>query len=164
MSCHRPAVRATAGYPASRAFPDPTANGSISSPGPCAAPSPHLASLSGRGDARAKSISLHAGILHRASETSSGKQQQHPQTQLSFPKECCAFPGEMPRQRGFHCMRVSPTAISPTGRLSSGKQQQPAEHFSANAVLSQRLCLGANSTSPLLPQQGFSCVREEELR
>ena len=45
-----------------------------------------------------------------------------------------------------------------------GKQQQPAKHFSANAVLSQRLWLGANSTSPLLPQEMFSRVREEELR
>ena len=53
--------------------------------------------------------------------------------------------------------------VSPTVRQGSGKQQQPAEHFSANAVISQRLWLGANSTSPLLPQQGFSRVREEEL-
>ena len=53
---------------------------------------------------------------------------------------------------------------SPTARQGSGKQQQPVEHFSANAVLSQRLWLGANITSPLLPQQGFSRVREEELR
>ena len=51
----------------------------------------------------------------------------------------------MPRQRGFRCMRFSPTA-----RLVSGKQQQPVEHFSAIAGLSQRLWLGANSTSPLL--------------
>ena len=53
--------------------------------------------------------------------------------------------------------------VSPTERRGSGKQQQPAEHFSANAVLSQRLRLGANSTSLLLPPQGFSRVREEEL-
>ena len=65
----------------------------------------------------------------------------------------------MTRQRGFRWMRVSPTT-----RQGSGKQQQPVEHFSANAVLSQSLWLGANITSPLLPQQGFSRVREEELR
>ena len=68
-------------------------------------PSPHMhlgsamtdvcnhASLSGRRDARAKSISLHAGIFHRAAGTSSGMQQQHPQTQLRFPDKCCHFPG-----------------------------------------------------------------------
>ena len=44
------------------------------------------------------------------------------------------------------------------------QQQQPPEHFSANDVLSQRLWLGANSTSLLLSHQGFSRVREEELR
>ena len=54
--------------------------------------------------------------------------------------------------------------FSPTARLVSGKQQQPVEHFSAIAGLSQRLWLGANSTSPLLPQQGFSRISEEELR
>ena len=53
--------------------------------------------------------------------------------------------------------------FTPTSRLGSGKQKQPAEHFSANAVLSQRLWLGANSTSLLLLQQGFSRVREEAL-
>ena len=53
---------------------------------------------------------------------------------------------------------------SPIARLGSGKQQQPAEHFSANAVLSQRLWLGANSISLLLPQQDFSRNRVEELR
>ena len=54
--------------------------------------------------------------------------------------------------------------VCPTERLGSGKQQQPAQYSSANAVPSQRLWFGANSTSPLLPQQVFSCVREEELR
>ena len=54
--------------------------------------------------------------------------------------------------------------VSPTARLGSGKQQQPAEHFSANAVLSQRLWLGAKSTLLLLPHQGFSRDREEELQ
>ena len=44
------------------------------------------------------------------------------------------------------------------------KQQQPAEHFSASAVLSKRLWFAVNSTSPLLPQQGYSRIREEELR
>ena len=53
--------------------------------------------------------------------------------------------------------------VSPTARLGSDKQQQPADHFSANAVLSQRLWLGAKSTLLLLPQQGFSRDREEEL-
>ena len=53
--------------------------------------------------------------------------------------------------------------VSATARLGSGKQQQPTEYFSANALLSQRLWLGANNTSPLLPQE--SChIREEELR
>ena len=171
MTCHQPAVPAMASYPASRAFSTSRPMAPSLPRGRHAAPSPHLllgsavtdvcshASLSGRGDAWAKSISLHAGILLCAAETCSGKQQQHPQTQLRFPKECCAFAGEMPRQRGFRCMRVSTTA-----RLGSGKQQQPAEHFSANAVLSQRLWLGANSTLPLLPQRGFSRFRKEELR
>ena len=54
--------------------------------------------------------------------------------------------------------------VSPTAGLGSGKQQQSSEHFSANAVLSQRLWPGANSNSPLLPQQGFSRVTEEGLR
>ena len=54
--------------------------------------------------------------------------------------------------------------VSPTARLGSGKQQQPAEHFSVNDVLSQRLWLLSNSTSMLHTQQGFSRVREEEQR
>ena len=54
--------------------------------------------------------------------------------------------------------------VSPTMRLGSGKQPHPAEHFSANAVLSKRLWFAVNSTSRLLPQQGFSRIREEELQ
>lgn len=60
-------------------------------------------------------------------------------------------------------MRVSPTARPGPGK----QQQQPAEP----TVISQRmLCfrrgfgLGANCTSPLLPQQGFVRVREEEVQ
>ena len=48
----------------------------------------------------------------------------------------CSPRGDAQAKR-FCCMRVSPNA-----RLGSGKQQQPSEHFSANAVLSQRLWLG----------------------
>ena len=60
-------------------------------------PSPHLllgravtdecnhASLSGRGDATAKSISLHAGTFHRAAETSSVSSSSIPKPKSVFP-------------------------------------------------------------------------------
>ena len=56
------------------------------------------ASLSGRGDAQAKRIKLNAGLLHRAVETSSGKQQTETHTPDSdFPKNAVfsqrGFPG-----------------------------------------------------------------------
>ena len=66
-------------------------------------PSPHLllrsavtdvcnhASLSGRGDARAKSISLHAGIFHRAAETSSASSSSIPKPNSDIPRMLC-FP------------------------------------------------------------------------
>ena len=43
MSCHRPAVRATAGYPASRLCPNHKAKGSFSSPGTACCAFPTLA-------------------------------------------------------------------------------------------------------------------------
>ena len=62
--------------------------------------------------------------------------------------------------------------VSPNVRMGSGMQQQ---HTAERTLISQQMqCfrsgfgLGANSTSPLLPQQGFGHslrrVREEELR
>ena len=103
-----------------------------------------------------RSMRVSSTELRRLAQASSSSSIPYP-TLISQGTLC--FPGGMPRQRGFRCMRVSPTA-----RLGSCKLQQPAEYFSVNAVLLQRLWIGADSTSLLLPQQGFSRVREEELR
>ena len=160
MSCHWPAVRAQQAILLPERFPTPRPTAPSLPRGQRAASSPHLllgsavtdvcntASLSGRGNARAKSISLHAGIFHRAAEASSGKPQQHLQTQLSFPKICSALPGELPRQRGFRCVRGF-------SHLETGLRQaaEACRTFLRNAVLWQGLSFGANSTSPLLPQQ-----------
>ena len=54
---------------------------------------------------------------------------EHP---ILISQRMLCFPRGDARQRGFRCMRVSPNA-----KLGSEKQQQqPAEHFLANAVLS----------------------------
>ena len=54
-------------------------------------------------------------LLHRAVETSSGKQQAaSPRPDSDFP-ECCAFSEGMPRQRDFRSMRVSPIVLQILG-------------------------------------------------
>ena len=76
-------------------------------------PQAHRASLSGTGDAQAKRIWLHVGLLHRAVETSSGKQQAASHRPDSdFPKMLCFPRGDDPAKRlslyaGFsHLLRV----------------------------------------------------------
>lgn len=65
------------------------------------APSPHLASLSGRGDARAKGISLHAGTFHRAAETSSGNSSSIPKPYSDVPRNAVLSQGRCPGKEAF---------------------------------------------------------------
>lgn len=71
------------------------------------APSPHLASLSGRGDARAKGISLHAGTFHRAAETSSGNSSSIPKPYSDVPRNAVLSQGRCPGKEAFSVVDFS---------------------------------------------------------
>ena len=70
---------------------------------------------------------LHSGIFHRDAETSSGKQQQHPQTQLTFPNECC----------DSQCRSQGKEAFAVCGFLQPGDWAQASSSSPQN--ISQRM-------------------------
>ena len=110
-------------------------------------------SLRQRG-ARAKRISLHAGIFHHAAETSSGIQlQHHTQPILISQRMLCLPRGDARAKRLSLYAGIS--------HRETGLRQA-AEETAEPTLISQRLLcfprgfqLGANRTSLLLPQQGF---------
>ena len=108
-------------------------------------------SLRQRG-ARAKRISLHAGIFHHAAETSSGIQLQHHTHPVLISQRMLCLPrGEA---RAKRLLLYASFSHRETGLRQAA--QEPAEP----TLISQRLlCFpkGANRTSLLLPQQGFGC-------
>ena len=101
------------GYPASRSFPDPKANSSSLPRRRRAVPSAHLllgiavtdvcyhASLSGRRDARAKSISLHAGIFHRARRIAQASRSSIPNRNSDVPTDAVLSQGRCPGKEAF---------------------------------------------------------------
>ena len=130
MSCHRPAVPARAGSPASRPFPDPKAKGSFSSPGAACCIFPRQAPV--------EPSDRHVPFLKALSTGAS--------TVLSQAEG-------MPRHRGFRSMRVYYTML---WRQALARNRQHPTH---PTLISQRmLCVprGDARAKSLSLNAGFS--------
>lgn len=97
------------------------------------------ASLSGTADALAKRISLHAGLLHRAVETSSGKQQHHPTDPTLISQRMLCFPrGDAWAKRLLLYAGFSHSATNTRLRQATKAAHRTLSDFPATAMLSQR--------------------------